>query len=630
MPVLPNSISQWSGATLNIRNAEVVDLDATNISCATFTKNGYTIEEIIGSETGADLTALENKTQNIDPSTYAGYTLFTGNVKTDTVEVNDAATVGSLAVGTDISAANISLSETTYTDYLSVANRTTTDSLTVISDRITLGGAAGQINQSTYSIAIGSEAGYEDQGGTTGSVGFSVAIGTQAGRDFQATDSIAIGSNAGQTTQSTTAIAIGSQAGVTTQGIYGIAVGRLAGNLTQGADSVAIGWEAGKTTQGSDSIAIGTTAGKTTQGVNNVAIGNAAGTTSQTSRAVAIGASAGNSSQGDGTVAIGLSAGQTTQGTSSVAVGPYAATSTQGLNSVAVGYEAGRVTQGNNAVALGRSAGKTTQSGNGVAIGYQAGMTSQGSSAVAIGSNAATTNQHTNSVVINGSGSALETDGTSRCFIAPIREATSTNYLYYNPTSKEITSSATTSLTNPTISGDITMSSYSNFKIYPRVYYGQFTASGTSIVFVVPSWATRVTVVLRGITWGATTTTPKWTMGKTTGTPVWTGCAGICRTTGTSVTTALSTAAYNGMVAWSGGVANPNTWNSTTTFTWLHTTSGTQYWNIQGTANIINAGGGAVYDGNWTGAVNDVMDNITFVGHTTVTFTGGTCQAIFE
>ena len=79
---------------------------------------------------------------------------------------------------------------------------------------------------------------------------------------------------------------------------------------------------------------------------------------------------------------------------------------------------------------------------NGIAIGNNAGITNQGANAIAIGNNAAPTNQHSNSIVINASGNVLNTLATDSFYVDPIREAKTTNLLYYDPTTKEITYSA--------------------------------------------------------------------------------------------------------------------------------------------------------------------------------------------
>lgn len=95
MPTLPNTISRWSGTTFNIRNAEVVDLDADNISCATFTQNGDTISQMIAS---AGLTDLQTKTQNITLAT-PGATTITGVVLCDELDTTTLSVSGDYVSG---------------------------------------------------------------------------------------------------------------------------------------------------------------------------------------------------------------------------------------------------------------------------------------------------------------------------------------------------------------------------------------------------------------------------------------------------------------------------------------------------------------------------------------------------
>jgi hypothetical protein len=138
-------------------------------------------------------------------------------------------------------------------------------------------------------------------------------------------------------------------------------------------------------------------------------------------------------------VAIGRSAGKTSQGTNAVAVGYLAGESNQGINAVAVGPGAGNTSQSDNSVAIGVNAGLTGQSTSSTAIGYAAGNTNQGTEAVAVGYLAGQTNQHDNTVVINASGSALNTVGTGRTYIKPLRVATvASNVMTYDQTTGEV------------------------------------------------------------------------------------------------------------------------------------------------------------------------------------------------
>jgi hypothetical protein len=76
---------------------------------------------------------------------------------------------------------------------------------------------------------------------------------------------------------------------------------------------------------------------------------------------------------------------------------------------------------------------------NHVAIGPGAGQSNQGTNAVAVGYLAGETNQHANTVVLNASGSALNTEGTGRTYIKPLRVATvASNVMTYDQTTGEV------------------------------------------------------------------------------------------------------------------------------------------------------------------------------------------------
>jgi len=139
------------------------------------------------------------------------------------------------------------------------------------------------------------------------------------------------------------------------------------------------------------------------------------------------------------TIALGADAGSVSQGDQSVAIGWYAGNSSQGTQAVAISTQAGYIAQGNTAVAIGLQAGYATQGVAAVAIGEAAGYYIQGANAVAIGEKAGYTNQHANSIILNASGAALNSDGTGRFFVDPIRTSSAGAPLIYNSTTKEIT-----------------------------------------------------------------------------------------------------------------------------------------------------------------------------------------------
>jgi hypothetical protein len=121
---------------------------------------------------------------------------------------------------------------------------------------------------------------------------------------------------------------------------------------------------------------------------------------------------------------------------------------------IKIGRETGLVSQGYQAVAVGAAAGFDSQGTNAVAVGTAAGRSGQGDYAVALGRFAGYANQHARSTVINSTGVALDTDRTDALFVAPIRNTGTSNALFYNTTSKEITydvfSGGATGSTGPT------------------------------------------------------------------------------------------------------------------------------------------------------------------------------------
>ena len=143
-------------------------------------------------------------------------------------------------------------------------------------------------------------------------------------------------------------------------------------------------------------------------------------------------------------VRLGYQAGRDTSDfANSTAVGSSAGRENQGSSATAIGYAAGITNQSNEAVAMGMSAGHTDQGLRAVALGTGAGTTVQGDYAVALGYQAGTTNQHANTIVLNASGSALDTAQISSVYIKPVRNVASTNIAMYDPTTGELTHTAT-------------------------------------------------------------------------------------------------------------------------------------------------------------------------------------------
>ena len=156
-------------------------------------------------------------------------------------------------------------------------------------------------------------------------------------------------------------------------------------------------------------------------------------------------------------VAFGQSAGSVSQGEFAVAIGDNAGNNAQGTDAVAIGASAGLNTQGSGAVAFGQGAGETSQGNGAVAIGKAAGGNNQGINSIAIGKNAGQADQGNNSIILNATGAVLDQTTANTFIVAPIRNATGNNgILQYNDSTKEITYSNTITLSNITVSGNIT------------------------------------------------------------------------------------------------------------------------------------------------------------------------------
>jgi hypothetical protein len=109
-----------------------------------------------------------------------------------------------------------------------------------------------------------------------------------------------------------------------------------------------------------------------------------------------------------------------------------------------IGTGAGQFNQNTGGIAIGVNAGQNNQNSNCIAIGINTGQNNQGTNSIAIGEQAGQTNQHANSIILNASGTSVNSNGTSRLYIKPIRNDNTINQvLCYDNTSSEITYSTT-------------------------------------------------------------------------------------------------------------------------------------------------------------------------------------------
>lgn len=214
----------------------------------------------------------------------------------------------------------------------------------------------------------------------------------------------------------------------------------MEGRLATTSTIIGIGLDSTLYSPGGENIAIGYGAGLDTQGVSSIAMGREAGNSVQGQYSIAIGHQAGYTDQVDHAVSIGYQAGFDNQGSSSVAIGRLTASSGQSNDCVAIGTNAGNGGQAAYATAIGYRAGYSTQNFDTIAIGRNAGYTGQGRNAIAIGNSAGSNVQHANTIILNASGSALDSTGTDRLHVRPVRGvAAATPVLVYDAANYEIT-----------------------------------------------------------------------------------------------------------------------------------------------------------------------------------------------
>lgn len=297
----------------------------------------------------------------------------------------------------------------TYSDWQIVATGV------VYTDPIAIGTGAGATSQGLGAVAIGLSAGPSQAGSA-------VAIGYGAGSGSQGSDSVAIGTSSGSNA-STGSVSIGSNAG-NSPGNYAVSLGFAAGSGALFAGGIAIGYQSCVPYSGAwsttESISIGYQAGYGTvteqvgPGIRSVQIG-------KTSRApgsdtIAIGTS--SRARATGSISIGLNAG----------AGSNPPWNPNATNFIAIGANSG-FDNGSDAISIGTSS---------IAV---------GSTSICIGKNAFTGVSQPNAIVINATGSSVTAGGSSRFYVAPIRQVAVTGLyaVYYNPTTKEITYSTVAS-----------------------------------------------------------------------------------------------------------------------------------------------------------------------------------------
>ena len=156
---------------------------------------------------------------------------------------------------------------------------------------------------------------------------------------------------------------------------------------------------------------------------------------------IALGALAGETSQGTEAIAIGKQAGKTSQGNTAVAIGESAGKTSQGLSAIAIGTGAATTDQGGAAIAIGNGTAVNNQGESAIAIGNVAVLAGQGDNAIAIGNRAGgfVNPQAATSIILNATGTQIENTTADSFVVKPVRNASGTHSMEYNPTTGEIT-----------------------------------------------------------------------------------------------------------------------------------------------------------------------------------------------
>lgn len=202
--------------------------------------------------------------------------------------------------------------------------------------------------------------------------------------------------------------------------------------------------------------------GASTLGTSSVNIGNGSGGSGAPDFSVSIGRGANSEQSHTASICLGYASGQkgTVQKSGIIAIGHSAGTGISGVqgmnnNAIAIGSSSSLNGGGVDSVAIGAGAnGNSVANDYSIAIGSGAGSAGQGNHCIAIGRLAGSSNQHNSTIIINGqNNTALNSDGTGRCFIAPIRSGGTGNVLNYDTGSKEVLSGGNVSMQTLTSQG---------------------------------------------------------------------------------------------------------------------------------------------------------------------------------
>lgn len=362
---------------------------------------------------------------------------------------------------------------------------------------IAIGAAAGYDVQGSNAIAIGYYAGYP--GNAVGQGANSIAIGSLAGYPLQAGNSIvlnATGANLSANTTNSFYVKPIRNANTGNVLFYNQTTGEISYDVRPASDSISNGTSnvSIPSANGNILFSVNGTAnvvtitnnqlivnGNANVGNLNATLVNATSltgtlTTAAQPNITSIGAltsltlnssniELGTGAQADGEYSIAIGMNSETPNTiaqdnsvtigyasyaanSSVTIGPYAGKflsnkATAATNSVTIGQGAGYGnTRGTESVAIGAGAG-VSQGAYSVAIGTIAGSNA-GANSIAIGYRSSYTAGYANTITLNATGANFSPTVANAFFVKPIRNATQSNYLYYDATSGEITYDAGT------------------------------------------------------------------------------------------------------------------------------------------------------------------------------------------
>lgn len=252
-----------------------------------------------------------------------------------------------------------------------------------------------------------------------------------------ANNSVCIGPSAGGATAGSRSTMIGVQCGTTFTGSNGVGLGDRCLNSGSGATCTAIGTQSLYSNANNSACAFGYFAGYDSAGQGSCSFGSNAGQQSLGAFGIAFGNTAGRYAAGAYSVAIGYNSGTGVSGGTA-----------HGSNAVAIGYNSCNIGSGASSIGIGNGAGASGLLGSSaIAIGTNSASAGSGNYAICIGALAGQTTAQANSIVINAMGTtAINTTGTSRCFIAPIRGQAlgiGVGVMYYDPATYEVSYSTT-------------------------------------------------------------------------------------------------------------------------------------------------------------------------------------------